>query len=135
MCFFNFILDNLIRNHLVNHAEELLKTEVSISKVKLSLLGDTIIEDIEINISNTTNFSFSVNYPEVMESTMSVEFTAVDQGNGDATESFNVELTVIESPDGDTYAVEDVVHFGEITPVIDFTGVSFCANGLPANIL
>ena len=46
--FFHFILDNLIRNQLVNHAEELLKTEVSIAKVKISLLGDTIIEDIEI---------------------------------------------------------------------------------------
>ena len=53
--FFHFILDNLIRNHLVNHAEELLKTEVSISKVKISLLGDTIIEDTEIK--NKQGFS------------------------------------------------------------------------------
>ena len=53
--FFNFILDNLIRNQLVNHTEELLKTEVSIAKVKISLLGDTIIEDIKIK--NKQGFS------------------------------------------------------------------------------
>ena len=53
--FIHFILDNLIRNQLVNHAEDLLKTEVSISKVKISLLGDTIIEDIEIK--NKQGFS------------------------------------------------------------------------------
>lgn len=53
--FFHLILDNLIRNQLVNHAEELLKTEVSISKVKISLLGDTIIEHIEIK--NKKGFS------------------------------------------------------------------------------
>ena len=53
--FFHFILDNLIRNQLVNHAEERLKTEVSISKVKISLLGDTTIEDIEIK--NKQGFS------------------------------------------------------------------------------
>ena len=53
--FFHFILDNLIKNQLVNHTGELLKTEVSISKVKISLLGDTVIEDIEIK--NNQGFS------------------------------------------------------------------------------
>ena len=46
--FFNFILDNLIKSQLVNLTEEQLKTEVSIAKVKISLLGDTVIEGIKI---------------------------------------------------------------------------------------
>ena len=48
MIFFSFILDNLIKSQLVNLTEEQLKTEVSIAKVKISLLGDTVIEGIEI---------------------------------------------------------------------------------------
>jgi len=86
--FFHFILDNLIRNQLVNHAEELLKTEVSISKVKISLLGDTIIEDIEIknkkgfsqqNILVIKNVRLRVNFLSLLKDVALIEKLTIEK--------------------------------------------------------
>ena len=72
----------------MNHAENLLKTEMSISKVKTSLLGDTIIENIKIknkqgfsqkNILEIKNVILRVNFISFFRDVAIIENITIDK--------------------------------------------------------
>jgi hypothetical protein len=100
-----------------------------------------VVEDIGsevLSVNNNSDNGFLDIYTPVVDSTVGpLTYIKVDVENDYtiSNNSFeNESFTLTLAPSGVTYDITNLIAYGDVLPTIDFTGVPFCANGLPFDL-